>query len=74
MNYLINGFPNKGSSVGNIFMDRFNVTGQTLLYATRQSDDGSYKFYDRMMEYYDPFEVYDNENRPETMYRPDDLD
>ena len=73
MNYLINGFPGKGASVGNIFMDRFNVTGQTLLYATRQSDDGSYKFYDRMMEYYDPFEVYDNENRPETMYRPDDL-
>lgn len=72
-NYLINGFPQKGASVGNIFMDRFNVTGQTLLYATRRSDDGSYKFYNRMMEYYDPFEVYDNENRPEQMYRPTDL-
>ena len=72
-NYLIDGFPGKGASVGNVFMDRFNVTGQALEFATEQSSDGSYPKYERMMEYYDPFEVYDNEHRPKKMYRPSDL-
>ncbi|MDD4124394.1 MAG: polysaccharide deacetylase family protein [Eubacteriales bacterium] len=72
-NYLANGFPGKGASVGNAFCDRFTMAGTILEKAAEKNDSGVYDKYKRMSEYFDPFEVYDNENRPVKLVRPDDL-
>lgn len=72
-NYLINGFPGKGASVGNAFCDRFTMAGTVLERAGRKDPDGTYGFYERINEYFDPFLVYDNENREFQLVRPADL-
>lgn len=72
-NYLINGFPGKGASVGNAFCDRFTAAGTVLDRADRKDPDGTYAFYERIKEYFDPFVVYDNENRKRKLVRPADL-
>ncbi len=72
-NYLANGFPEKGASVGNVFCDRFTMAGTVLERAAEKNSAGAYAIYKRMLEYYDPFEVYDNENRDVKLIRPSDL-
>lgn len=69
--YLADGFPNKGKNTGTVFTDRFTVAGQTFDWA---KDPGSnYKKYKLICEYFEPYEIYDNDHRPEKLVRPDDL-